>query len=487
MPSGLCARLGLSMPAAAALVSPLLTILICAVAFHGTVWLVLFARRRLRTTPLGYPSEWRGATAEGALFVSLALDSRSWIAERRDTVGLADDLWFDYSATIVLDTTIRHAELPSCQWIPLGILPKSTTANVEIRAPGRFGGDVGTWPDHWRVAEQALATMAEGILKTSCSARTATAIRAIVLAAPRKADRALRGLLRAADAEARKLRGSAEFVDLAKAFAGGDLLLADIGRGRGWKWLTVSYRYRLERPRRRPDEEPGRRGWPVVVRVAEAIGWRVRPFQIDLQGPFQGNSQVWNVRLPSLRGQAAEIRSTVVKPPSPDPSPDVWREISLREGTLTLQRLPSDPRGVYVVQLMLQPTRRSDLLRGVFFISAFICSALLLGTVRARAVSHQVEPMTVLLAVVPSLIVPLLWRGEHALVTVIFAGLRVVAVTVLVVGVVAVLALIGHAPTTVRRWTWAVSLGVASIGLVVAGVANFVPPRWPGELRPPGR
>jgi hypothetical protein len=95
--------------------------------------------------------------------------------------------------------------------------------------------------------------------------------------------------------------------------------------------------------------------------------------------------------------------------------------------------------------------------------------------------------MTVLLAVVPSLLVPLLWRGEHALVTVVFAGLRVVAVSVLVVGVVAVLTLIGHAPTTVMRWTWAVSLGVASIGLIVAGVANFVPPRWPGELRPPGR
>jgi hypothetical protein len=471
------------MPAVAALVSPLPAILICVVAFHGMIWLVLFASRRLRTTPLGFPSEWKGATTEGFLFVSLALDSRSWIAERRDTVGLADDLWFDYSATIVLDTTKRDAELPGCQWIPIGILPKSTTANVEIRAPGRFGGDVGTWPDHARVAEEALATMAEGILKTKCSARTANAIRAIVLAAPRKADRALRDLLRSADAEARDLRGSAEFVDLANAFAGGDLLLADIGRGRGWKWLTVSYRYRLERPRRRPHEEPGGRGSSVVVRVAEAIGWRVRPFQIDLHGPFQGNSQVWSVRLPCLRGQAAEIRSTVVTPPSSD----VWREISLSEGTLTLQRLPSDPRGVYVVRLMMQPTRRSDLLRGVFFISAFISAALLLGTVRACAVSQEVEAMTVLLAVVPSLLVPLLWRGEHALVTVVFAGLRVVAVSVLVVGVVAVLTLIGHAPTTVMRWTWAVSLGVASIGLIVAGVANFVPPRWPGELRPPGR
>jgi hypothetical protein len=347
------------MPAVAALVSPLPAILICVVAFHGMIWLVLFASRRLRTTPLGFPAEWKGATTEGFLFVSLALDSRSWIAERRDTVGLADDLWFDYSATIVLDTTKRDAELPGCQWIPIGILPKSTTANVEIRAPGRFGGDVGTWPDHARVAEEALATMAEGILKTKCSARTANAIRAIFLAAPRKADRALRGLLRSADAEARNLRGSAEFVDLANAFAGGDLLLADIGRGRGWKWLTVSYRYRLERPRRRPHEEPGGRGSSVVVRVAEAIGWRVRPFQIDLHGPFQGNRQVWNVRLPCLRGQAAEIRSTVVTPPSSD----VWREISLSEGTLTLQRLPSDPRGVYVVWLMMQPTRRSDLLR----------------------------------------------------------------------------------------------------------------------------
>lgn len=109
-----------------------------------------------------------------------------------------------------------------------------------------------------------------------------------------------------------------------------------------------------------------------------------------------------------------------------------------------------------------------------------MAAALAIGAIRPPDVAAHIEAMTVLLAIVPSLIIPLLWRGEHALVTFMFAGLRRTAVVVVAAGFCAVAVLIGGLRGSALSVAWAVCFGVALLGVVVAARANFQrrgPPR----------
>jgi hypothetical protein len=391
----------------------------------------------------------------GALVFLLLRRPTDWIHRRVESIRFIDDRTVERRVSI--DFTLPPwATVP---WVPLALLRKEKLRSFDLRSANNESVPVLTRHQNGSVAFNALKAEAETAIGGAVPQDIQRELEVISTGSSGPANAAYTRLRTGSTAAHRSLAGSRALVAFANLLVGNFILLAAVDSPPGVRAI-LKFCYEETLPEREES----------FMNALTWLGWR--RFPIDFAAPAVADSSSYHFEIEapqdvdisaaSLRAEHTEFGS------STDLDGGERKRVHLY-----LSDVPYGSAGKVSVLLRAQ---RAGFLRAALTTTVLTAGLLIACRIALGSIADDFGPAVTLLLVVPALLAAYLVRpGEHALVTTLLRGVRMM---VLVSGSCAVAAAAILVAGVEGAWlcvTWTVLAAIAGICCLGVVLSNLLP------------